>query len=519
MGTVAPSARFRAPMPASSAWACTAVPLVLLLVVVIIHADAFQPEAWRRSASSCSSSMSMMRVPMVQQQQRPRGNAMRRTVELRSKEDDDEDDDEYIDDSSLGDWRQFRANLATSGISTQAGNGEGEGNTSSKTDEGASDSSTPPSATTSTSTDASAANTRQRKSVSKRNESLLKSQNAELYKEYETGVWAHEAPAPEVGGLLCRLPLEAEIYRNAKYSPVGQKLQAILEKEDDGGDNKLSQDNKDGDDTGLGSSPGVSFSLLGAKTLYWYRKARKLIEEETNKVTAGAVGGEIDASALPKESIDFLNLYLNHQDTWQEVCLVAEKNEENGMASTLVLNRPMAFSLSDSIARLILFGAYKNDLGPEEMEILVKFSIAFDKEIYCYLGGPDELEKSACVVHGIADLKGSKEIAPNTGIYLGHRESIEAAVHSIMQGMHSPSDFRFFVGKHRYLDGRLDLECVLGKYQPIACSRALALKQCKALPKPLFHEVMELVGGEMAELSKLELMKRDDIQIESVDDE
>ena len=167
---------------------------------------------------------------------------------------------------------------------------------------------------------------------------------------------------------IARLPLEAEIFRNAKYSPVGQKLQAILEK-DEGDDNKFSQDNDDSDDTGLGSSPGVSFSLLGAKTLYWYRKARKLIEEETNKVTAGAVGGEIDASALPKESIDFLNLYLNHQDTWQEVCLVAEKNEENGMASTLVLNRPMAFSLSDSIARLILFGAYKNDLGPEEMEI------------------------------------------------------------------------------------------------------------------------------------------------------
>lgn len=437
-------------------------------------------------------------------------------MELRSKaddeDDDDDDDDEYIDDSSLGDWRQFRANLATSGISTQSdgtdasnsGADEAADDIVSSSSDGADNSSAAPTST-------------RRKSVSKRNESLLKSQNAELYREYETGVWAHEAPAPEVGGLLCRLPLEAEIYRNAKYSPVGQKLQAILEKDDD--DNTSSKQENDDEGTGLGSSPGVSFSLLGAKTLYWYRKARKLIEEETNKVTAGAVGGEIDASALPKESIDFLNLYLNHQDTWQEVCLVAEKDEEKGMASTLVLNRPMAFTLSDSIARLILFGAYRNDLSSEELELLVKFSIAFDKEIYCYLGGPDELEKSACVVHGIADLKGSKEIAPNTGIYLGHREAIEAAVHAIMQGMHSPSDFRFFVGKHRYLDGRLDLECVLGKYQPIACSRALALKQCKALPKPLFHEVMELAGGEMAELSKLELMKRDDIQIESLDDE
>ena len=425
-----------------------------------------------------------------------------RRVELYSQPDDEDemgDDEEYIDESFLDDWRSFRANLANSGISTQS-----EDRMVDKSSGGAG-----------SSDDSSPVASSRPKSVSKRNEELLKSQNAELYKEYESGVWAHEAPAPEVGGLLCRLPLEAEIYRNAKYCPVGRKLQDILERNDE--DSTAAQPPSQSDD-GLGSSPGVSFSLLGAKTLYWYRKARALIEEEANKVTAGAVGGEIDASTLPKESIDFLNLYLNHQDTWQEVCLVVER-KENGAGATLVLNRPMTFTLNDSIARLVLFGAYRNDLSPEELELLVKFSIAFDKEIYCYLGGPDELEKSACILHGIAGLEGSKEIAPNTGIFLGHGAAIEAAVTLIMQGMYSPSDFRFFVGKHSYVDGRLDLECVLGKYQPIACSRAIALKQCKALPKPLFHEVMELCGGELAELSKLELMKRDDVQLESVDDD
>jgi len=410
---------------------------------------------------------------------------------LRMAIDDDDDDDDDIDLESLGDWRQFRATLATSGVQTL---GEDSSDDSSATEE----SSDPAEKST-------------RKSVSKENEALLKSQSDILYKEYESGIWAHEAPDAEIGGLLCRLPLEAEIYRNSEYSVTGKKLQSIL---DEGKESDQSlEDESSSDETSMGSSPGVSFTLTGAKTLWWYRKAQALIEEETNEITSSAVGGELDASKLTSESKDFLNLYLGHQDTWQEVCLVTEK-DSRGNAVSLVMNRPMSFSLSDGVARLVLFGAYRNDLSIVEKEVMVKFMIAFDKEIYVYLGGPEDMDQKACVVHGIPDLAGSKEIASNTGIFVGHTESAEAAVQGIMQGMYKPSDFRFFVGRHKYTEGRLDLDVVLGKYQPIACSRALALKQCKALPKPLFHEVMELAGGELAEVSKLELMKRDDIQIE-----
>ena len=45
-------------------------------------------------------------------------------------------------------------------------------------------------------------------------------------------------------------------------------------------------------------------------------------------------------------------------------------------------------------------------------------------------------------------------------------------------------------------------------YHPL---RPVALKQCLQLPKPLYHEVMELAGGRLSELSKLELLKRDDL--------
>ena len=40
----------------------------------------------------------------------------------------------------------------------------------------------------------------------------------------------------------------------------------------------------------------------------------------------------------------------------------------------------------------------------------------------------------------------------------------------------------------------------------------MALKQCLGLPKPLWHEVLELCGGELAEISKMELLKRTDLE-------
>ena len=54
--------------------------------------------------------------------------------------------------------------------------------------------------------------TKSKKSVAAQNEALLAQQNKALAEEYRTGVWAHTIGQPEVGGLLCRMPLEAELY-------------------------------------------------------------------------------------------------------------------------------------------------------------------------------------------------------------------------------------------------------------------------------------------------------------------
>lgn len=65
---------------------------------------------------------------------------------------------------------------------------------------------------------------------------------------------------------------------------------------------------------------------------------------------------------------------------------------------------------------------------------------------------------------------------------------IEAAVKGVLDGEYSPLEFRFFVGCHSYEESALDVAVHLGKYQPVACARSVALKQCISLPKPLWHE-------------------------------
>jgi len=223
--------------------------------------------------------------------------------------------------------------------------------------------------------------------------------------------------------------------------------------------------------------------------------------------------GEINPRQLDSKSENLLKLYLDNQETWQAVCVVAKKDELNGSATTYAINRPMAFQLTENLARLLLFGAPQamadSKVPVSQLNRYSKFLRAFEKSCAVYVGGPDGQSKEAVMIHGIADLEGAEEIAPGTGIYIG---GIDAAVDGVLKGTFKPLDFRFFVGHHNYKDGDLDVAIYSNKYQPIACARSLALKQCIQLPKPLWHEVMELCGGELREVSRLELMKRSDIQ-------
>eukprot|EP00591_Stephanopyxis_turris_P002313 CAMPEP_0195508638 /NCGR_PEP_ID=MMETSP0794_2-20130614/1794_1 /TAXON_ID=515487 /ORGANISM="Stephanopyxis turris, Strain CCMP 815" /LENGTH=514 /DNA_ID=CAMNT_0040635647 /DNA_START=51 /DNA_END=1595 /DNA_ORIENTATION=+ len=436
-----------------------------------------------------------------------------------SYDDDDDDDDEEIDTSSLGDWRKFRMNLAETGLNTNDDDNDDE------------DSSSSPSSTSGESSKKQP----KRKSVSKLNEQLLESQNEKLAKEYKSEVWAHETAKAEVGGLVCRLPLEAEIYRN-KPTDLGRKLHKRLSlstKDDYDEDSAITSDSltTDMEDAGY-SGGGVSFSPGAAKTVFWYRAAQTLISNELKKVTSKASPTSeedervIDASNLDPASLELLNIYMDNQASWQEVCLVVDD------ATTLVINRPLSTTVNKDLAQLVLFGQYsrlnsrEGGVSPSKTSRFVRFLTAFEHSCALYVGGPDKQTEPAIMIHGIAELDGAVEISPGCGIY---KNGLEAAIDGVINGVYDPLEFRFFVGRHEYgsknkeeesssftpsSSSSLDLAVLEGKYQPVACARSLALKQCIGLPKPLWHEVMELCGGELKEISSLELMKRDDIQIE-----
>jgi len=82
-------------------------------------------------------------------------------------------------------------------------------------------------------------------------------------------------------------------------------------------------------------------------------------------------------------------------------------------------------------------------------------------------------------------------------------------------------DYRLFIGRKRWGPGELEKEVAAtgGMWQCAATSRPLALKQCLGLPKPLWHEVMETIGGECAELSKFEFVRRSDLSDEDDDED
>ena len=62
----------------------------------------------------------------------------------------------------------------------------------------------------------------------------------------------------------------------------------------------------------------------------------------------------------------------------------------------------------------------------------------------------------------------------------------------MLDGSRQPLDFRWFVGR------RTKVSTADAAWCPIACARPVALKQCLGLPKPLWHEVLELCGGGFA---------------------
>jgi hypothetical protein len=90
-----------------------------------------------------------------------------------------------------------------------------------------------------------------------------------------------------------------------------------------------------------------SFSALANRTVFWYRGAERLLQWELAAIISKvSSNSRIDPNSLSLESLELLQLCMDHQNAWQEVCLVIELDERTGWSVTVTINRPMAFKLS-----------------------------------------------------------------------------------------------------------------------------------------------------------------------------
>ncbi|GMH99901.1 hypothetical protein TrLO_g772 [Triparma laevis f. longispina] len=461
---------------------------------------------------------------------------------LRSENDDSARSEN--DDSAppkVGDWRSFRSKMMAGGLPTteEVGTGAATASTDSAT--------------------ASTSNKEYRlKHVASANMEQLKSQSPELHSELEARLKGEGNPVfvlgePEVGGLVARMPLPYEIWVGGREFLNRKKRSKLLK----GLSQTTANDDKHSDPLyykAVGRVENMLFPSSDAEkkksstdaetqsivasavktTAVWYKASETVVNDLLNEIAIKAIDkdGAVNDASLSSEERDFLNRYIKCNSEWEELGLVvshggvgAVKCSDKGESIVLNLNRPLASGISETLAKLILKGSYlvssdedkPMDTDNDYLENLYdrdffdKFSKAFSKNGVCYVGGDDEQGLSpGIMLSGVQDLKGGVELA--NGIYVG---GVEDAVERVLSGQNKATDFRFFIGRKTFVPGFLEAYCVGGTYQPFSAPRAFALKQCIGLPMPLYHELLGLAGGEVKDVSGIEIVKRKDLEDEA----
>ena len=142
----------------------------------------------------------------------------------------------------------------------------------------------------------------------------------------------------------------------------------------------------------------------------------------------------------------------------------------------VVLNRPAATEGAPHLSRALV-EALESDGGAKVTTD--QFDGAFGKTIAAYVGKPAAREggsaNKAMVVHGLDDVEGARELAPNLGIYRG---GAAAAAERVRAGTAEPLDFRFFIGRYEWGPGELARDVRRRRYRP---SRVLARRRAEAV--------------------------------------
>jgi len=165
-------------------------------------------------------------------------------------------------------------------------------------------------------------------------------------------------------------------------------------------------------------------------------------------------------------------MFLGNQQYFnQAVVLLIEHNESGSMG--IILNRPTQYDM----------GQVTDQAGPFESNPV-------------YFGG-DVGDGAVSLIHGRRDVTNSLEIRP--GLYLG---GMDCAKQMVTDGQAKPEEFKFFARYAGWGPGQLESEAERDVWYVAASAKELVLKPVIKLPKPLYREILELMGGEYSETAR-----------------
>lgn len=101
------------------------------------------------------------------------------------------------------------------------------------------------------------------------------------------------------------------------------------------------------------------------------------------------------------------------------------------------------------------------------------------------------------VIHGVPGVGDAKEII--SGVYLGGFGQIKE---NVKNGVSKPSDYRWFLGYCGWRPGQLEKEVAHGVWYLASSSKDIVTDQCIKLERPLWRQILELMGGQYADISK-----------------
>ncbi|CAD7701139.1 unnamed protein product [Ostreobium quekettii] len=171
-------------------------------------------------------------------------------------------------------------------------------------------------------------------------------------------------------------------------------------------------------------------------------------------------------------------MFSQSQTYFSQAVIFIFTHSESGSAG-LILNRPTEFTLGK------VAGA--EEMCPEFAESQLR------------LGG-DVGKSTLNILHSYGELEGAIEIV--NGIYLG---GFEAARRAVREGNAQGKDFTWFMHHAGWGPGQLENECSSGVWFTAAAGRDLILqpRDGNDAPADMWHEVLQLMGGEYSELSKV----------------